>query len=140
MRIKGAFSSPSHRPGSVWLARSTHSTPPPTPPWPVPCCNPRSLAGWSELECASASNIKGEARRDGMRRVGLSLSVAVVRYTTGKEEAVTACKSSCEPHSSVARIGSYRSLACVSLLCPRREQDDDELRGRREDWRREAAR
>lgn len=28
----------------------------------------------------------------------------------------------------MARIGSYRGLACVSLLCPRREQDDDELR------------
>lgn len=50
-----------------------------------------------------------------------------------------ACASR-EPHySAVARIGSYRSLACVSLLCPRPEQeDDDELRARRRGGRLEA--
>ena len=74
-----------------------------------------------------------------MPEVGLQLPAAVVRHTTVKEEAVKAC-ASCEPHSPVARIGSYRSLACVSVLCPRPEQedDDDELRVRRRGGRLEA--
>lgn len=109
--MKRGFSSPSHRPASLSLplARSTHSTPPPTPPWPVPGCNPRSVAGWSELECARF----GEARRDGMACGGWACGRSghgTLYQHTAKEEAVKECASS---HLIIG--GSYRQLSEFGL-------------------------